>query len=267
LLLALVCAVCLVCLGCVRSSPLPTPADPDEASLAWARFTRYCAEREQADGPFLIQGSLRHQDGGGGGNRLHIVLWGNDRRHVRLDVTAGPGMMIGRISLEDNHLLIHAPQEKKAWAHQGRAGVLLAPGLPAPLGIADIVDFVQGRFLAVLDTPERTLRGVDPFLAPEETGTDIAYRLEDGALPGSVALTPEGLLALWRQAPGQWAARVAYGADRLPAELELVHPDGRRLVFSIDSRQTPAAFTAEQLRLSLPADTVVENMRRARNRN
>jgi hypothetical protein len=143
--------------------------------------------------------------------------------------------------------------------------------MPAPLGIADIVDFVQGRFLAVLDTPDQTLRGVDPFLAPEETpepdGTAIAYRLEDGALPGTVALTPEGLLALWRQAPGQWAARVAYGAERLPAELELVHPDGRRLVFSIDSRQTPAAFTAEQLRLNLPADTVVENARRVRNRN
>ena len=257
--LALCCCAVLFALGgCAPQQAPLTPASPDRAASVWAAFADYCAGRAAQTGPYRLQCGLRYTGTEGDGNRANVIVWGNSDRLVRLDVMAGIGMLVGRVRQSGSDLTIHAPRENKAWTSTGRGGTLLSFGVPVPLTPQDVVAVMQGRYLDVLGPA----RGFDPYEAGQGA---ILFRLEGGHLPGAVTLDADGLLVRWQEAPDAWSMRIAYddAVPRLPREIVIEHPEGRRAVLTVASRQRPAPFSEEQLRLNLPPDTVVEIMRQA----
>ena len=255
-LLLTLCALAVLA-GCGPKTIALVPAPPDAAASAWNAFTDYSAEREAQSGPFRLQCGLRYSDAQGDGNRANAVLWGNNDDLVRLDVLAGMGALVGRVRQSGEALVIHSPREDKAWIYQGRGKALLSFGVPVPLALPDVAAILQGRYQAVFGP----VHGANPYLADG----GIGFRLEGGRLPGDVTLTPEGLLVRWQEAPGAWTMHVEYdnGTPPLPRLLEIDHPEGRRAVLTVTSRQAPAAFSETQLRLDLPPGTAVETMRQA----
>ena len=236
------------------SIPAVMPVPADAALAAWERFEDYSTARSSEDGPFRLQCSLRYTNQGEG-RRVTAIIWGNGDLPLRLDVTS-MGVLAGRIRQDASELLIHSPREDKAWMHRGGQQAFLAFGLPVPLTLPDVVALLQGRYLDVFGLAE----GVDPVQA----GNDIRYRLENGALPGTVTLTPEGLLTNWQEAPGGWNLDIAYsGTPPLPETLEIDHPEGRHAVLTVTERESVEPFSDSQLALILPPGTDLANLRQA----
>ena len=255
--------VCLLCTlaGCMPGSgdALRQPAPPEAATAAWTAFEQYTKDRAAASGPFRIQCALRYSDAQGDGRRVTAVIWSNGDLPVRLDVMAGVGALVGRIRQSDSSLVIHAPRDNKAWTYQGRGKAFLAFGMPVPLTMPDLIAVMQGHYRSVFGPA----KGMNPYMAGEG---DIAFRLEGGNLPGTVTLTPGGLLKSWQEAPGAWTMRVTYddGTPPLPQEIEIDHPEGQHAVLSVKERQRPTqAFTDAQLNLELPTGVVTEALKQA----
>ncbi len=239
-----------------RTEPVPAvmPVPADAALAAWDRFEAYSAARSAEAGPFRLQCSLRYSNQGEG-RRVAAIIWGNGDLPLRLDVTA-MGVLAGRLRQDASELLIHAPREDKAWVHRGAQQAFLAFGLPVPLTLPDVVALLQGRYLDVFGPAA----GVDPMQA----GEGIRYRLEHGALPGTITLSPEGLLTNWQETPGGWNLDVTYsGTPPLPESLVIDHPEGRHAVLTVTDRERTAPFSAAQLALALPPGTQLANLRQA----
>lgn len=250
-------AVLLLAAGCAAKGPPRLPVAPELAATAWQTFEHNEADRAARSGPFRLQCSLRYTDENSSGQRGTLVIWGNDAQTIRLDVTATLNTLVARVRQQGTQLVIHSPREEKAWVYNGSQKAVLSFGMPLPLAIPDIVAIIQGRLLDVLGP----VRGLDPFAG--EDG-DIVYRLEGGALTGTLTLTRDGLPVHWQEGPNGWSVRIAYeGTPPLPQEIAIERSGGWRGVIKVINRQQPAPFGPEQLRLDLPQGTMIETMRQA----
>ncbi len=230
------------------------PVPHDAALAVWNRFEQYSASQTSAKGPFRIQCGLRYSNQGEG-NRATAVLWSNGDLPLRLDVLA-MGTLIARVRQDSGELLIHAPRDGKAWVHTGKEQAFLAFGMPLPLALSDIAYLLQGRYGEVF--------GPMNWDNPVKSGPNTQFTLTRGTLPGSVVLSPEGLLLSWQEAPGGWVLDIEYeGTPPLPSRLDIKHPEGRHAVLTVVEREHPAMFTAERLALALPEGTTMAGLRQA----
>lgn len=220
----------------------------DEAAAVWELFEDYSMDMASLEEPFRLQCSMRYNNKEEH-RRANIVIWGNERLPVRVDITV-MGVLVGRIRQDDTGIIVHAVREGKALRHKGGYQALLNFGLPAPLSLLDIVAFLQGRYLEVFGLVE----GYNPV----QSEGGIRFNLSGGRLPGTVTISRQGLLSRWQEAPGGWEMKVSYsGSPLLPETIELSHPKGRNTVLSIISRERTEPFDDVQLELILPPDTII----------
>ena len=250
-------ALCVAACAPRSGSPFPDimPVPADAATAAWTGFERYSEARSAEQGPFRLQSTLRYANQGEG-QRVSAILWGNGGLPLRLDVNA-MGVLVGRIQQDVDSLTIHSPREGKAWEYRGSQPAFLSFGLPVPLTLTDVTALLQGRYLDVFGS---TVQGAGPMRA----GENIRYRLESSTLPGSIVLSPEGLLLSWQEKPGGWNLDIVYdGTPPLPETLEIAHPEGRHAVLTVTRRERTEPFAATQLALALPPGTERANLRQA----
>lgn len=254
LALPLLLALC----ACVGKAPeLSSHLSPSTAAL-WDRYAVVCVEAEKAAAPYRVRISLRY-GAEGDTRRVTALLWGNPEGELRLDVSAGVGVTLASIFEKDEHFLVYAPNDRRAYFHQGKEKPLLNVGVPVPLGVGDLAALLNGRFGRVF--------GLSYSGAPERGSQGMAYALDSGRLSGALTLNAKGLPVLWRELSQGWTLRLTYEEEGppLPQKIEISHPDSQKAVVLVKERNRPAVpFTESQLRLILPEDTPVLPIRRFR---
>lgn len=248
--------LCLLTLSACadRAQPLTPEQMEGEASVRWQAF-QSLSERDNA--PFVLSGSLRFgvpDDT----RRVTYLLWGNGGEPFRLDIQAGVGATAAKAQVSDGTLLLYLPQDNKAYSgtdHPDKA--LTRIGMPLPLSLRQLSDFLDGRYRSALGQPQ--------VLAyrPAPRGDGIIYTIISPAITGKseLELSAQGLPVAWNL-PSSWKVNLDYDDNLLPRKLEAELPDGRgvrsdlagyKVILLIKNRQTPAPFPSHELELLLPS--------------
>lgn len=233
----------LLCACARQPAQSPITAPPAEDMAAWAQMQAISAQAE----PFRLQLSMRFGEEGNT-RRVTALLWGNGDAAWRLDVMAGVGASIAKVSETGEDFLVYAPRENRAYAHDGPTRPLLKIGVPLPIGLASLGDLLTGRFTEVFGKEPAGAGGAPGF-----------YRLE-GPLAGELQIAANGNPIAWKQQKGGWSLAIAYdeAAPHLPKSLRLANASGKMAVILVKERERPQKpFTAEQMRLDLPAGAPV----------
>jgi outer membrane biogenesis lipoprotein LolB len=124
----LLCALALLC-ACARQPVMEAPSPEARARLeqTWQRYV--AADDAVAPAPYRLQLSLRFGTEGDT-RRVTALFWGNGQRKLRMDVMAGVGATVANILEDGQHFLVFAPNERKAYFHQGANKPLLQVGVP-----------------------------------------------------------------------------------------------------------------------------------------
>ncbi len=180
--------------------------------------------------------------------RVTALMWGNGTDELRLDVRAGVGATVAMLRQQGSFFLLYAPMERKAWSHQGPASPLLRLGVPLPLDLFRLEALLHNRWMEVFGTD---------FEAAASDAKGIACRLT-GGIGGTLVLTTDGIPARWRDE--HWRIDFVFNDDGTLKRLDLANDRGEKGILLVRQREHPAPFTAEQLRLELPPDTVCEKL-------
>ncbi|WP_288907396.1 lipoprotein insertase outer membrane protein LolB [uncultured Desulfovibrio sp.] len=247
--LPLLCTLVLLC-ACARQPAMETPSPEARAHLeqTWQRYA--AADDAVVPAPYRLQLSLRFGTEGDT-RRVTALFWGNGQRKLRMDVMAGVGATVANILEDGQHFLVFAPNEHKAYFHQGANKPLLQVGVPVPFNLDHLADLLNGRYAQVF--------GRDYAEAAVQADGLARYTLE-GKPGGSLTLNAQGLPVAWSEnahgAKG-WSMEILYTDDAspLPRRLNLTHSNGKRAIVLVKEREKPAqAFTEAQLSLPLPED-------------
>ena len=227
------------------------------AKALWSSFEAYSAERGTEQGPYVLKGSLRYGDEGDT-RRVSLLLWSNGGLPIRLDVLAGVNTTAARL-LEDVHRFVaYAPSESKAIVHNGYQRVQLNFGKPVPFALRDFTALMRGRFLEVFGPA----RGINPRLRADG---GVAYTLTDGFLEGVLTLNSAGLPVQWDEPGEGWSMTIGYDDESplRPYKFRLTRTGGYSALLLVKDREQPQnSFSAGQLGLTLPADTVIEDVKK-----
>lgn len=227
----------LLC-ACARQGAITSAPESGQAGKRWEML----AEKDQPDRPYRAQFSMRFGEDGDT-RRVTGILWGNDDQNLRMDIMAGVGVVIGKISDNVDHFLLYAPRENKAYFHDGANKPLLRIGVPLPFDLASLAALLNGHYNAVFGTEYKN--------AQDGSGGNIDYDLE-GSPGGTLALAPDGLPVSWIQDNGAWKMDMAYEGD-LPRSLKLAGKNGKKAIVLVKEREFPAKpFTEGQMSLELP---------------
>lgn len=253
----------LLLTACVRQVPPGTPAPPTTAHELWNRYASVCAAGMDAARPYRLQMSLRYGTEGDT-RRVTALIWGNSDKHLRLDVSAGVGVMVASIMEDGDHFLVYAPNEQRAYFHQGAQKPLLSVGVPVPFGLGDLAALLSGRYGEVFGVHQSG----EALLRPDG---NIVYTLAEAPKPGTLELDAQGLPVLWQDGgkgkDGGWSLNIAYddSPTPLPRRLEITHTGGQRAIVLVKERDYPSSpFTDAQLGLTIPEDTPVLPLRQFR---
>lgn len=249
--------------ACARPVPPGAPADPVLAEKTWNAYAARCAEATEKAHPYRIQLSLRYGSEGDT-RRVTALLWGNSDTRLRLDVSAGVGVMVANIMEDGDQFFVYAPNERRAYFHQGSQKPLLTVGMPVPFGLGDLAAILGGRYGEVFGGQ----REDGATLRPDG---NVVFALTGGHAQGTLELDAEGLPVRWQgeqnSQDGGWTLHLAYDdrATPLPRRLEMTHSGGQRAIILVKERDAPSApFTDSQLGLTIPEDTPVLPLRQFR---
>lgn len=241
--------------ACARApGPGLSPADDARARDTWSRFTAIAARAEKTAGPFRLAATLYYA-GKEDSQRVTVYFWGNKERTspLRLDILMGPGSVMAAAREDARGLFIHVPREKTVYYARERGFVNF--GVPLPFALADLAALTTGRFAAPF-IPENS--ATPPAMAGKDGA--LVYALPDAPLAGFLTLGPDGLPVAWNDGEEKgWQLTVEYWPDSTrttPRKLHIRHPEGREATLIVRELAFPgAAFTPEQLRLSVPPGT------------
>ena len=256
-------ALCLLLAlsACARQPQSGAPAEPAAAEAVWKRYEAYCAAQDSPR-PYRLQASLRYGKEGDT-RRVVVLLWGNGNDPLRLDVMAGVGVTVAKICESGDEFVVYAPNEHRAYFHEGKEKPLLNVGVPVPFGVADLADALNGRFGVLFGT----VRQGETTVRPDG---NMVYSLGSGHTGGMLELDPQGLPVRWNDTGNKkkdWEIRVSYDETTppLPRKLEITHAGGQRAILLIKEREFPVApFTDAQLRLIVPEGTQMLPLRQYR---
>ncbi|MEI3479674.1 MAG: hypothetical protein V8Q84_12015 [Bilophila sp.] len=121
--LALLALLVLTVQACApRGADLVREAAPDAAETTWRAYQSYASARASNHNPYRLNASLRYGSPGDT-RRVVILLWSNGTLPIRLDVMAGVGALVARISGNARQLhRLRAPRNQGARAHGHAAG-------------------------------------------------------------------------------------------------------------------------------------------------
>ena len=252
---ALVCVIILFALS--ACGPKQTVLIQDtEAEVRWRTFEELSSKEPVYD---VLSGSLRFGPASDT-RRVTYLLWSglsererasqDGERTIRLEVSAGLGVTIAKALFIDGRMVIIIPQEKNAYLGQETAqNIAVLLGLPLPMSMQRLNDFLAGRYLSALDATA-------PGLYETKDGGDIVYRYETNGLPAELTLNAQALPIRWKLA-GHWDLTIGYDEALRPYKL-----DGRmqstqgelRMVLLVKERRLETELSASSLMLDIPAD-------------
>ena len=239
--LSLLLACLLVLAACAPRTLVPGPGDQAEAQSLWQS---YLARSEQPS-PFRLSLSLR-MGKKGETRRVTALLWGNDTQNLRLDVQAGVGTTLAKISQKPSDFLLVAPVDGKAFWHHGTSRPRLRLGVPLPLSLPDLANLLTGEEKAVFGTS---------YLRLEKSQEGLGFVLDE-PLEGLLSLDAQGRVQRFDQRPlshGQgWKIDFVRDADGNLSKLDLVNHRGERLLLLVKNREKPGTFSSAQLSLEAP---------------
>lgn len=230
--------------ACARQPGAPTL--PEEDSRAAAIWNSMRADSlEAGDTPYRIRLSMRFGQEGDT-RRVTGILWGNDTKRLRLDVLAGVGATIGKISENGDSFLLYAPRDNKAYYHNGSNKPLLKVGVPLPFNLSQLAALLNGHYASVFG---------DSYSSAAMSGDSAKFELAGGPR-GILTLNGSGLPLAWKQKNG-WDLNIAYeeGQPPLPESLKLATPDGKRAIVLVKERERPQPFDSAQMDLVIPPGT------------
>lgn len=246
------------------SLPGPKPAvNVVSAKTAWNNFQYRAVDAARARDPFRISASFKLRDNNDT-RLMQALIWGNaledpDSR-VRLDLRAGIGVILAKISESRSDLLIFLPKENRA-AHTTTPN-LNNLGLPLPFSLFELSSLLLGREANVLapgQTEEPPLAS-KALRAQGEDTQGITYQLSKGQLKGRLLLSFDGLPVAWEAdatASGiysAWNMSFRY-SDQSLRRLEINFPNAKKqIVLNIKERAVPEPYNKDQLILELPTD-------------
>lgn len=265
--------------GC---GPRGIPLEPEsDASSRWQAFAARSAAPAEYD---VLSGSLRF----GPVNdtrRVTYLLWSGtpsdeetsdghepagldaadlgsetagDQREIRLEVNAGVGANVAKALFANGRMLLVLPQDQKAYSGEETPENLRALlGLPLPMRMNDLNDFLAGRYLSALDVP-----------APERyvTGDDgnIIYRYRINGQDCELELNAEALPVRWSVA-GHWTLDLAYDEKDLLRRMDgrMNSSDGElRMVLLVKERRPSGSLPDSSMHLDVPATFAVYSLDR-----
>lgn len=242
----LFCCAALLC-ACAKKPVMDmSPEAQARIEGRWQKFIAASAAVPAA--PYRLQMSLRF-GAQGDTRRVTALFWGNNENQLRLDVMAGVGAVVAKILEDGQHFLVYSPRENRAYFYQGASKPLLQVGVPVPFNLGHLAQLLNGRYAGVF--------GREYAQASFLPDGGARYELE-GKPGGTLTLDARGLPVAWREAPQGskgWSMEIAYsdGPEPLPRRLTLSHSNGKRAIVLVKEREkVPAAFTPEQMALTLP---------------
>lgn len=239
-ILALLALIALLA-ACAKQAP--APMEEGGAAAAWQDMLRSSGRAEE---PYRIQLSMRFGQEGDT-RRVTALLWGNSAEALRLDVMAGVGAVIAKISERGDDFLLYTPRDNRAFYHQGSTRPMLKIGVPVPFDLAQLAALLNGRFSAVFGSEPRSLAALP------DGNVECAL---DGPLAGDLILGRNGAPLAWRQKTGGWRLEFSYGeeAPLLPAKLNLSNANGKRAIILVKERErVDKPFDERQMELKIPA--------------
>ena len=182
----------------------------------------------------------------------------DDQREIRLEVNAGVGANVAKALFANGRMLLVLPQDQKAYSGEETPENLRALlGLPLPMRMNDLNDFLAGRYLSALDVP-----------APERyvTGDDgnIIYRYRSNGPDCELELNAEALPVRWSVA-GHWTLDLAYDEKDLLRRMDgrMNSSDGElRMVLLVKERRPSGSLPDSSMHLDVPAAFAVYSLDR-----
>lgn len=280
LLLPLLClALSAVLYGCApKGEPLVSES---EADTRWQAFAHRSSRPAEYD---VLSGSLRF----GPTNetrRVTYLLWSSgietpsilddqghepagletadshdgtsdNERTIRLEVNAGVGANIAKAIFENGQMLLVLPKDQKAYAGAESPDTLRRLlGLPLPMRMTRLNDFLAGRYISALDVP-----------APEryltEGNGNIVYCYKRNGQEYELELNPQALPVRW-SVEGRWSLNMAYDDKELPRRLDgTMESDGTemRMVLLVKERHPAGSLPEASMQLDIPATFAVYSL-------
>lgn len=234
----LIIIMAFLCCACAKITP---PSIAPEQELIQARWD--LMESGPEPQPYRIQFSLRFGEEGNT-RRVTGILWGNDSENLRMDIMAGVGVVVAKISDSGNKFLLYSPRDNKAYVHEGEEKPLLKIGMPLPFNLQMLAALLEGQYARVFGTS---------YASAEMTNTgNIAYTLDQGP-KGILEVDPEGLPVSWSQGKKGWQMSISPEENsRIPKSLKFINDDGKRAIVLVKEREKSEAFNHEQMELSIP---------------
>lgn len=267
--------------GCATKGQRLVPES--DAAARWQTFVERSSRPVQYD---ILSGSLRF----GPTNdtrRVTYLLWSGDagsptalndeghepagldaadlapgsspnERTIRLEVSAGVGAGVASAVFENGRMLLVLPRDQKAYAgDETPENVRALLGLPLPLRMNRLNDFLAGRYLSALDVPapERYLVGNDG---------NIIYCYSNDGRDCELELNPDALPVRWT-VNGRWTLNIACDDKALPRRLDgrMNSTEGElRMVLLVKERRPSGSLPANSLHLDIPAAFAVYSLDR-----
>ncbi len=180
----------------------------------------------------------------------------DDGRTIRLEVNAGVGANVAKAVFENGQMLLVLPQDQKAYAGAETPETLQRLlGLPLPMRMTRLNDFLAGRYLSALDvpSPERYVTGNDGSIIYRyrRDGQDCELELDSRALPVRLSIGKH------------WSLTMAYDDRDLPRRLDgSTESNGTamRMVLLVKERRSAGTLTDASMELSVPDSFAVYSL-------
>lgn len=271
-LLALLCLALTPLLTACPQPPVDTPPPvsvPSGSEQVWLHYLERAEIAENRAVAWRIRATVQYETPDNKGHRMNAILWGNPDLPIRLDIFAGVGAMVAQVREDRRSFLLHMPEQRVAYAHQGSNKPYLNIGTPLPFTLERLTYLLCGRFEQVFGLVGTPLNS---------SGTlDFVLNAETAPVQGVLRLAQDGRVLRWDGSPPSgkpggigygWNMDVDYaeGADafQLPRRLTLTHESGYSAVLLVKSREAlPAPFEEERLKLDLPPQTEIRHFEEA----
>ncbi len=180
----------------------------------------------------------------------------DDARTIRLEVNAGVGANVAKAVFENGQMLLVLPRDQKAYVGAETPETLRRLlGLPLPMRMTKLNDFLAGRYLSALDvpSPERYVTGGDGSIVYRyrQGGQDFELELDAHALPVRLSMGKH------------WSLSIAYDDQELPRRLDgSMDSDGTpmRMVLLVKERRPAGTLTDASMNLDVPDSFAVYSL-------
>ena len=244
--------LCLQTAACAADRiSLPTP---EEQEARWQKFLAHKTE----DRPYALQGSFRFGDSSNT-NRVNYIFWSNGTLPLRVEIMAGVGASIAKITENTDDILIYFPQQKKAviMGNFDEMNPLVSLGMPAPLSFYEMSLLLRGGFNQVLQDlrlDTATSRKV------REDHEKYTYYFSSVKFDGLLQLSSDGL-PRYCEINNEWAFDLSYEENSQVPDKVVIRSltDDYRAILLVKERSNPPLYKEEDFHFALPADTEILN--------